>query len=395
VSGGGPSAGFAGATQNDLRPGFIELAYGEPDPALLPVAAVRGAAAAALERHGPAAIAYGGAEGPHALRAALARRITTREGTAVAAEDLVVTGGNSQALEQALTVFASPGDVVLVEEPTYNLALLTMRDHPVDIVSVPADVDGMDVEALAAALEALRADGRLARLLYTIPTFHNPTGTCLGAGRRAALVALARREGLILVEDDVYRELVYDGEAPASLWSVDPDAPVLRLGTFSKSLTPGLRVGWVTGRPDLRSRFVAAGMIESGGCPSQFAAEVAGELLASGDYDGHVAALRTAYRSRRDALVAALREHLPAGCSFVVPTGGYFVWLALPAALTGAALEPHAERHRVSFIAGARFSTSGEDGRVRLAFSLYDEAALAEGARRLAAAVADALRASA
>ncbi len=327
---------LAHATQNDLRPGFVELAFGEPDPGLLPVGAVRRAASAALDRHGPAAIAYGSSQGPRGLRAALAQRIAACEGLPLEADEVVVTGGNSQALDQALTVFTTPGDVVLVEVPTYNLALLTMRDHPIDVVGVPHDAEGVDVEALAATLAALRAEGRRPRLLYTIPTFHNPTGVCLSAARRVALAALARDEDLLLVEDDVYRELVYDGEAPPSLWSLAPDAPVLRLGTFSKSLTPGLRVGWVTGRADVRARFAAAGMIESGGCPSQFAAALAGELLTSGDYDGHVASLRAAYRSRRDALVAGLREHLPAGCGFAVPAGGFFVWAALPAGLTAA-----------------------------------------------------------
>jgi DNA-binding transcriptional MocR family regulator len=240
---------------------------------------------------------------------------------------------------------------------------------------------------------ALRAAGRRPRLLYTVATFHNPTGVSLAGERRDALVALARREELIVLEDDVYRELVYDGAAPPSLWSLDREAPVLRLGTFSKSLTPGLRVGWVTGRPDLRARFAAAGLIESGGCPSQFAAAVAGELLAAGEYEDHVARLRATYRARRDALAAALREHLPTGCDFVVPAGGYFIWLALPRGLTATDLTPHVEQHKVSFIPGHRFSTTGEDGHVRLAFSLYDEAALAEGARRLAAAIAGALRA--
>jgi len=381
------------ATQNDLRPGFVELAYGEPDPALLPVGAVRRAAAAALERCGAATIAYGGERGPHDLRATLARRITTHEGVPVSADEVIVTGGNSQAFDQALTVFCAPGDVVLVEEPTYNLAVATMRDHPVEVVGLPFDQDGLDVAALAATLARLRRAGRRAALLYAIPTFHNPTGACLGDERRTALVALARRDGLLIVEDDVYRELVYEGVAPPSLWSLDPAAPVLRLGTFSKSLAPGLRVGWTTGRADLLERFASAGMIESGGCPSQFAATVTAALLDDGDaYDRHVATLHGVYRARRDALVTALREHLPAGCDFVVPAGGYFVWLGLPPGLTAAVLAPFAELRRVSFIPGSRFSTTGEDTHVRLAFSLYDEPALVEGARRLAAAVADACK---
>jgi 2-aminoadipate transaminase len=378
-------------TQNALRPGFVELAYGEPDPRLLPVDAVHRAATAALEREGPGAIAYGEAEGPRTLRAALAQRITAQEGVPVEADDVVVTGGVSQALEQAVTVFAGPDDAVLVESPTYNLAVGILRDHAVEIIGLRHDGGGLDLADLEATLTRLRAGGRTPRLLYAVPTFHNPTGACLSPDRRAALVALARREDLLILEDDVYRELAYDGDAPPSLWSLDPEAPVLRLGTFSKSLTPGLRVGWVTGRDDLRRRFVGAGVIESGGCPTQFAACVAAALLENGDYEPHVAALRAAFTTRRDALAAALRDHLPAGCDFVVPAGGYFLWVRLPKGLTATALLPSAERRRVSYLPGARFSMSGEDGHIRLAFSLYDETALTEGARRLGAAVRDAL----
>lgn len=381
-------------TQNVLRPGFVELAYGEPDPGLLPVDAIRRAAAGALDRFGPAAIAYGDSGGPHALRAVLAQRIAAREGVPITAGKVVVTGGNSQAFDQALTVFGAPGDVVFVEAPTYNLALLTLRDHPVEIVGLPHDAGGLDLDRLESALHEARAAGRRPRLLYTVPTFHNPTGACLSGERRTALVALARREDLILVEDDVYRELAYDGDAPPSLWSLDPEAPVLRLGTFSKSLTPGLRVGWVTGRADLRRRFAAAGMIESGGCPSQFAATVAAALLDGDAYDHHIAVLRAAYASRRDALAAALRAHLPAGCDFATPAGGFFIWLRLPEGLAATRLLPHAERHKVSFVPGASFSTDGEDACVRLAFSLYAEDALAEGAGRLAAAIGDAVSAT-
>jgi DNA-binding transcriptional MocR family regulator len=376
-------------TQNVLRPGFVEFAYGEPDPGLLPVEDVRRAAAAALDRFGPAAIAYGSPEGPHALRAALAERIAAREGVPVTADEVVVTGGNSQALGQTVTVFARPGDVVLVEAPTYNLAIGILRDHPVEIVGVRHDEQGLDVDRLETTLGELRTAGRLPRLLYTVPTFHNPTGACLSDERRAALVALARREDLMVIEDDVYRELAYDGKAPPSLWSLDPEAPVLRLGTFSKSLAPGLRVGWVNGRADRRRRFAAAGLSESGGCPSQFAATVTAAFLDGDIYERHIAALRAAYKSRRDALVAALRAHLPAGCSFTEPAGGFFIWLRLPSSLTARRLLPSAERHKVSLIPGSSFSTDGEDDCVRLAFSLYDEAALEEGARRLAAAIRD------
>ena len=379
-------------TQNELREGFIEFAFGEPDPALLPVGLVRDAADRALMgRDAAGALAYGSESGPETLREAIAERTSAREGMALAAGDLLVSGGNSQALGQVLTDLTRPGDVVFVERPTYNLALGIIADHPVEVTGVPLDEEGLDVDALETAVRERRAAGRRPRLLYTIPTFHNPSGLSLSPARRERLLELARREDLVLVEDDVYRELSFQGDAPPALRTLDPEAPVVRLGSFSKSLAPGLRLGWIDAPAKLRDLLAADGVLESGGCVSQFSAHVVAALLSAGAYGAHVAALRLAYASRRDALVAALGEHLSAGCSFTVPAGGFFVWVTLPEGLTASALLPVAERHRVGFAPGGRFCTDGDDRSLRLAFSLYDEASLAEGGRRLGAAVAEAL----
>lgn len=379
-------------TQNVLREGFVEFAFGEPDPALLPVGLVRDAAARALSAPGAAgSLAYGSNPGPEELRAHIAARTTEREGLALAAQDVLVSGGNSQALGQVLTDLTRPGDVVFVECPTYNLALGIIADHPVDVVGVRVDEQGLDVDALAEAVREAKAWGHHPRLLYTIPTFHNPAGVSLAPARRERLLELARREDLVIVEDDVYRELVYDGEAPPALRALDPEAPVVRLGSFAKSLAPGLRLGWIDAPPELRDLLSADGVLESGGCVSQFSAQVAAALLDAGAFGAHVAALRVAYASRRDALAAALREHLPAGCRFTLPAGGFFIWVTLPEGLEATALLPVAERHCVGFAPGARFCADGDDRSVRLAFSLYGADDLAEGGRRLGAAVAEAL----
>ncbi len=378
-------------TQNTLREGVVELAFGEPDPALLPVGLVRDAAVRALGDGGAGALSYGSSDGPERLRAAIAARTTALGGQAIDAGDILVTGGNSQALDQVLTMLAQPGDVVFVECPTYNLALSIIADHPVTIAGVALDEQGLDVDALEAAVREARAAGRRPCMLYTIPTFHNPAGVSLSAPRRRQLLELARRHDLVVVEDDVYRELVYEGEAPPALRALDPAAPVVRLGSFSKSLAPGLRLGWIDAPAALRERLAASGVLESGGCVSQFSAHVAGQVLAAGEYDGHVAALRRAYASRRDALAEALAERLPSGCRFSVPAGGFFLWVTLPPGLDSSDLLPEAERRGVAFAPGRRFCADGADHSLRLAFSLYDEASLVEGARRLGAAVDDAL----
>ena len=379
-------------TQNVLREGFVEFAFGEPDPALLPVGLVRDAAARALSAPGaPGALAYGSNPGPEELRAHIAARTAEREGLALAAGDVLVSAGNSQALGQVLTDLTRPGDVVFVECPTYNLALAIIADHPADVVGVRLDEQGLDVDALAEAVREAKASGHRPRQLYTLPPFHNPPGVNLAPARRKRLLELARREDLVIVEDDVYRELVYDGEAPPALRALDPEAPVVRLGSFAKSLAPGLRLGWIDAPPELRDRLCADGVLESGGCVSQFSAHVVAALLDADTFGTHVAALRVAYASRRDALAAALLEHLPAGCRFALPAGGFVIWVSLPEGLTASALLPVAERHRVGFAPGARFCADGDDRGLRLAFSLYGADDLAEGGRRLGAAVAEAL----
>ncbi len=384
---GAPDAA-APAGQQVARPGFVELAFGEPDPALFPYDDLKAAAQAALGG-GDAALVYGSNEGPPELRRLLAERIAATEGRRPGDDELAITGGVSQALDQAVSLFTEPGDTVLVELPTYSLALGVLRDHPVRLEGVPFDGDGLDVEALGRRL----ADGQAPppRLLYTIPTHHNPTGVSLAADRRRRLVELAAAHDLLIVEDDVYRELGYGEPSPASLWSLAAPGAVLRLGSFSKSLAPGLRVGWVTGATDHVARFTGSGLLESGGCVSQFAAEVVARYLAAGHYEGQVARLRAAYAARRDAFVAALRQSLPRGCDLVAPRGGFFVWVMLPEGLTASALLPAAEARRVSFVPEARCRVDGADGALRLCFTWYDEPTLAEGAARLGAAVADAL----
>jgi DNA-binding transcriptional MocR family regulator len=373
-------------TQLVRRPGIIELGWGHPDAALLPVAEMRGAAMAALDRAGAAALTYGADQGAGPLLAWLRERIARTEGRAPAPDEIVITGGVSDALDQLCTLYTRPSDVVLVESPTYHLAVRILRDHPLDLVPVPADEYGLQVDALAAMIAGLRRAGRQPRLLYTVPTFHNPTGVCLSQERRAALIALAAAEELLIVEDDVYRELAYDGPAPPSLWSLAPPGTVARMGSFAKALAPGLRLGWLTANAELAVRLATSGVRDSGGGPNQFAAMIVAAFCEAGLFEQHVARLRSAYRARRDALLAALTAHLPPGCGVLVPAGGYFVWVTLPEGIDAGALLPGAEAAGVSFLPGTRFHLDGGGARtLRLAFSLYGEDELVEGAGRLGA----------
>ena len=375
-------------TQLQLRPGIIELNWGQPDPELLPKEAVSSAAAAVLARVGGDALSYGAAAGAGPLLAWLRAHIAQTEPQAVAADEIAITAGNSDAIDQVCTLFTQAGDVVLVESPSYHLALRIMRDRPLRLVPVATDEHGLQVELLAQTVHDLQRAGSNVRMLYTVPTFHNPTGVSLSAERRVALVQLAQQAGFFIVEDDVYRELHYDAPAPPALWTLAPRGTVLRLGSFAKSLAPGLRLGWINGSAQQVRRLVDGGLRDSGGGVNHLTAMVAGELCTTGGFELYVQRFRNAYRERRNALLAALSEQMPAGCSWQVPAGGFFVWVTLPAGLDATVLLPHAEAAGMAFIPGANFHLDGRGSNtLRLAFSLYPPQELVHAAQRLGKAV--------
>ena len=217
-----------------------------------------------------------------------------------------------------------------------------------------------------------------------MPTFNNPTGTSLAPGRRRALVELAAAEGVLIVEDDAYRELAYDGAAPPSLWSLAPPGTVVRLGSFAKAVAPGLRLGFLTADGATIERIRGGGLLDSGGGINHFTANMVAAFCEGGGFAAQVAHLRASYRARRDALDAGLREHLPEGCAWRAPAGGFFIWLRLPPGLDADALLPRAIDAGVGYGPGPRFHLDGGGAsRVRLAFGLYPPADLAEAARRL------------
>jgi 2-aminoadipate transaminase len=380
--------------QLSLRPGIVDFSWGHPDLALLPAGDIAGAAGQALADAGGAALSYGAEQGPGRLLEQLAAWLARDEGAAPPLDQLMITGGVSQALDMLCTVLTRPGDAILVQSPAYHLALRIFHDHGLHLVPVAADEGGLQPGALAEALAGLAHEGRKANLLYTVPVFSNPAGVTLAPERRPAVVQMAQRAGLLVLEDDVYHQLWYDVPPPPSLYSVAPAGPVVRLGSFSKVLAPGLRLGWLVAAPDIVRRCAGSGMLDSGGGVGHFVAHIVAAYMAEGRLDDHVVTLRAAYLARRDALLAAMSRYLPQGCSWLRPGGGFFVWLRLPAGVDGTALLAAAEAAGVSFVPGARFyaGPAGEDGResCRLAFTLLPVEQQKEGIRRLAAVLAGA-----
>ncbi|GIF20226.1 DNA-binding transcriptional MocR family regulator [Actinoplanes tereljensis] len=364
--------------QFEARPGILDLSWGHPRPELLPTAEWGVAQAGALRASGWRALTYGYAAGPHPLTDWLAARLARIEGGTPQPESLFVTAGASHALALLASLLVEPGDVVLVDEPTYHLAFQIIADARAELRSVPAG----DPAAVAAKVRAIRAEGRRVAFLYLVPTFANPTGRSLEPAARRALVEI---EGLTVVEDDTYRELVYEGSAPPSLWHLAGGRNVIRIGSFAKTVAPGLRLGWISGTPGLVNRLASLGYVHSGGGVNHTTAVTMAEFGTSGAYDTHLARLRDAYRAQRDALVGALSPYT----SIMRPAGGWFLWVTMPPGRSAVDLLPVAERQGVSFVPGPSFHLRGDGGhdRLRLSFSLLPPDDLAEAAARLIVAL--------
>jgi 2-aminoadipate transaminase len=365
----------------------LNLGWGYPSPGLLPVREWAAAVEQALASYGWQALAYGRNPGPGPMLDWLCARLGVIDGRAPELAEVFVTAGASHALELTCGALTAPGDTVLVDSPTYHLALRLIADHGVRIVGVPADESGLDPVGTAALLDRLRAEGRRVPLLYLVPTYGNPTGRSLPPDRRAALVELAARTGLVIVEDDTYRELSYPpAVAPPSLWSQAPPGSVVRLGSFAKSVAPGLRLGFLTGAAAFVRALAERGVVDSGGGVNHTTAMSMVGFGDSGAYDRHLRVARAAYAARRDALAGAVRG-LPV--RFEVPEGGWFLWLSLPDHAPVERLLDIAPRHGVAFLPGTRSYAAADDGRyrARVSFSLYAPDELVEAARRLGSAL--------
>jgi 2-aminoadipate transaminase len=361
------------------RPEVISLAGGLPAADLLPRERIAAAAADALAD--PAAVQYGATAGLAALRELLAAHETERCGRPVRPADLLVTTGSQQALDLVARAALDPGDAVVVEDPAYVGALQVFQAAGAALHPVPLDGDGMRVDVLADRLRA----GLRPRLVHTVSSFHNPRGVTLSAPRRAALAGLAERHGFLVVEDDPYGLLAFDGAPPVPV-AAHPDR-VVRLGSASKVLAPALRVGWLHGPPEL---LAAVELLKQSTdlCTSSLTQAVAARLLAdTAWFDAHLARVRTAVAARAAAFTAAVAEHLPgAACS--TPSGGMFCWLDLPGTDT-AALLPRALGHGVGFVPGSAFAVARPlPSALRCCYASHPEGEVVEAVRRLAAAVA-------
>ncbi|MSQ98509.1 MAG: PLP-dependent aminotransferase family protein [Xanthomonadales bacterium] len=372
-------ASFDGAPEQ----GVIDFGVGQPSADLLPVDLLRGgseryfASAQALELN------YGDKQGDVHFRKALAGFMTGVSGHAATPESLFLSAGNSQALDFICQRFTQPGDTVIVEEPSYFLAFRVFHDHGLNIVGIPMDQHGMDIDRFEQALARHRP-----RLVYTIPSFHNPTGRTLTGERRERLLALSREHGFTIVADEVYQFLHCGEPPPASFGTMIEQGHVLSLGSFSKILAPSLRLGWIQANADAIRSMLASGVIISGGNFNHFTSHVVRQLLEDGSLARHLAHLRSTYAARVEAMDEALREHLGDWATWEIPRGGYFFWLTLPQGINAADLQAAARQARTGFQPGASCSSSGGlHNCLRLSFAHYSVAEIHEGIGRLGKAL--------
>jgi len=369
------------ALPQGVLPDTITLVYGHPDPDTLPVDDLRAAAGTVLQSaQARLALAYGPEQGHPALIEYLVNKLNHEEGLGLTRDNLMIVAGSTSAIDMITGLYAGGGGVVLVESPTYHDALRIFRDRGVDLRGVPIDEDGLIVEALKIQLTALHREGKSPRLLYTIPNFQNPTGTTISTARREAILKLAREHDLLIVEDDVYRDLAFEGEAPPSFYALANGRGVLRIGSFSKILAPGLRVGWLITAPEHILQCVNCGVMQMGGGASQFAAAIVTEYCRAGCLEPHITRLREVYRHRRETMLQALERHMPAGVTWTCPRGGFFVWLTLPKGVNVGLLREAASAQGVFFVPGPGFFANGGGERnLRLAFSFASPTEIEQG----------------
>jgi DNA-binding transcriptional MocR family regulator len=374
------------------RPEVVSLAGGMPNLAALPLDSIAAEVAGLITKDGLVALQYGSAHGLPELRDQICE-VMAIEGVSGHPDDVVVTVGSQMGLDMVTRIFCDPGDVVLAEGPSYVGALGTFGAYQADVVHVAMDADGLVPDALRAALATAKAAGRRVKFLYTIPNFHNPAGVTLAVDRRAEVLEICRQADVLVVEDNPYGLLGFDGQTYPALRSMDPDN-VVYLGSFSKTFAAGLRVGWVLAPHAVREKLMLAA--ESATlCPPTLNQMIVSRYLATHDWKGQIKSFQSAYRERRDALVSALEQHLPAGCSWTVPAGGFFVWMTVPEGVDTKAMLPRAVTARVAYVSGTGFYADGFGSRqMRLSFCYPTPERIQEGVRRLAAVLADELELS-
>lgn len=392
----GQTQGAAFALASLFRPGLPDPAprfaglpkynfvFGHNDPEQVPVEALAESAARVLRENGHLLGLYNLGQAPlghDRLRAFVAAKLARRSGIACTADDVLITSGSLQAMDLVNNLFVARTDTVIVEAFTYGGAITKLHKLGARIVPAPLDAGGLDMEALAAILARLRAEGVTPKFIYTIPTVQNPTGSVLSLERRHRLIALAREHGVPIFEDECYADLVWSGERPPALYALAPDQ-VVHIGSFSKSLAPALRLGYIVAGWDVLSRILAT---KSDAGSSALAQMVVADYVEN-HFDDHVEALRAGLRAKLDVLIEALGEEFGTSAELSVPEGGIFLWLKLPDHVDVRTFAEAALARGLAFNPGPDWACEPEAAKshMRLCFALPSVELIREGVAELA-----------
>ena len=374
------------------KPEIISFAGGLPDPETFPHDEFAEIAADELRNNYANVLQYGTTEGSLTLRRAASAWLR-KHGLNVSIDEMIVTTASQQGLDLIGKAFIDPGDVVFCGLPTYLGAIQAFRLFQTDLVGIPLEEDGMDLNALEEQIVQARAAGKRIKGVYVIPDFQNPTGITMSLAKRKRLLEIARREDLLIFEDDPYGQLRFAGERIPSIRSMDTDGRVILLFTLSKILSAGLRLALLIADEKLMDVFVRMKQA-SDLCTSKLTQHLAARYILDYDIEGHLDLLRRRYRAKRDAMISALERYMPAdeGITWTRPNGGLFLWVRLPRVIDTEAMFPRALEEKVAYVIGNAFYVDGRGkNEMRLCYSVTTEKEIDEGVKRLAKVVRDEL----
>lgn len=366
------------------RPEVVSLAGGMPFVSALPKELVSAAIERVMVTRSALALQYGSGQGMPALREQILD-VMALEGIRAGVDDLVVTTGSQHALELVTKLFINPGDVVLAEAPSYVTAITVFKSFQAEISHVAMDEFGLIPEALRERIASVTAAGKTIKFLYTVPTFSNPAGVTLTWQRRLEVLEICRSHGILVLEDNPYGLLYFDAPPPHAMRSVEEEG-VVYLGTFSKTLAPGFRVGWALAPHAIREKLILANEAAVLS-PSSFTQHVISEYLSAADWKAQIGTFRDVYRQRRDAMLLALTDYLP-DLSWTTPAGGFYIWVTLPPNIDAKSMLPRAVKELVAYTPGTAFYADGSGrNKLRLAFCYPTPDFIREGIRRLSTVI--------
>lgn len=366
------------------RPEIVSLAGGMPNIADLPLPDIAEELGGMITRNGMQVMQYGSGQGEPVIREQICD-VVALEGIAAHPDEITITAGSQQGLDLVTRIFIDPGDVILAESPSYVGALGTFASYQAEVVHVASDSDGLDPAALRETITQLHGFGKRVKFLYTIPNFNNPSGLTQPLERRREILAICDEFNVLIVEDNPYGLLTYEAEPLPAMRSLDEN--VIYLGSFSKIFAPGFRVGWVIAPHAVREKLVLA-QESATLCPPVFSQFAISTYLSQSPWQEQIVDYRDMYRVRRDAMLAALAEHMPDGSTWTHPTGGFFVWVTMPEGIDSQAMLPRAVNARVAYVPGDAFYADGQGARnVRLSFCFPPASRIVTGVERFAEVV--------